>query len=316
MEELVLSFNQRLEAMTAAMGNMMDARVAAAQQQFAQQLAEAQHQFAEALHQQQPAAQPAPPSAADVAQPPVAADRALKSLGIKPKLPEFHGKLGADNVRLFQHKLNMAFNATGVTNDSQKLYIATACLRGAAEQWWLSVVNARGDAVANSMSWDEFCKLVEMEYLPVNFDQLLRTKLDGMRQHRDIHSYINEFRNIVSQLPDMAEADRIFAFIRGAKPNTAARLRESCPATLQEAIRAAERYDNAWYPSNTERRDTPSKLGADAMEIDALNFKPAADGERRIRCYNCNQWGTHISRNCPHPRADKNKPQGNGPSRQ
>ncbi|KAI9135781.1 hypothetical protein BKA69DRAFT_1023706, partial [Paraphysoderma sedebokerense] len=139
--------------------------------------------------------------------------------------------------------------------------------------------------------------------------------------------YINQFRSIVNQITDMADADKIYFFIRGLLPNTKREVIRSQPTTFQNAITAAIASDMNYqsYVNINEPRHKPQPRrqnsnfraqsraptqrhasSAVPMELDNISKgksgKMTADERQRLmkegKCFVCKQKG-HRSRDCP-----------------
>ena len=147
----------------------------------------------------------------------------------------------------------------------------------------------------------------------------IRRRLRSLKQHGRIDTYVHEFRNLVSQVPDMAEADLVANFIEGLKSNTQSELIYRAPATLNESINCALKYEQAKFSrgrleqGNRERQNVrggedhgfrpqeplrenwqSAESSATPMEIGSMTRKVKKND---FTCYYCGKKG-HVSKNC------------------
>jgi hypothetical protein len=207
----------------------MDPAAAAQIQQMAQQIAQLQ-QFA--AQQQQIAAAAAAAAAAPAPAPAAAAPRG------GPRLPPpapFEGSA----VKLDDYSADMQqqFSWYAIVADPDKVRFGVGFLRGAARDWWTNLA-----AGAQPATWDELIAALRARFQPVTTAETARAKLHSLSQGKaSAHDYISAFRRLLVAVPDMAEADRLFAFTRGLNPAIAMQIRVQGIATLEQAIAMATR---------------------------------------------------------------------------
>lgn len=125
----------------------------------------------------------------------------------------------------------------GVSSDRGS---AARALDGTASRWWRLETN-NGQ---HQFSMEEF-KAKNLEcFKPVNAEQRARDKIASMRQTGSAKVYADRFRSAILDIPKMSEAWQLDAFTRGLKPNVRRELERYPTASLNEAIRVAERIDS------------------------------------------------------------------------
>lgn len=234
--------------------------------------------------------------------------------------PTFTGIIGKSNVNKFIDGMERTFKAFGLQDEQRKVYYAVSQLRETASNWWFAQRQQQGataDIWEAMLSWTDFKNMLQKQFQPTDFGQQLRDRLYSLRQQTSVDTYTNMFQDLVSQLPSMSEDDRIYHYIRGLKPNTAAHVRAAQPLTLQDAIEKASTYDHAVFQrgrrtgSSALRRNftTTSPQAPDHMDIDHVNVQPRTTSQpqrenRTIVCYKCQKPG-HIARYCRSPTSSR-----------
>lgn len=246
------------------------------------------------------------------------------SSGLKPQLPTFEGKRGVDNVRKFRAQIETACDATNTRAD-RRVAIAAAQLRGAASEWWYSLIQVEGRDFAQFLSIDEFFRRLEENFMPQNYLDYVYGELEACKQKGDIYEYINRFSNLANQLYGLVnDFVLIKQFTKGLKPQTQYQVIARNPTTLQEAFNVATHYDSAFMTVNMEmrkHRQQPNrqfttlynrqttqqpKTGPTPMEMDALRMRQQQqfnNGQKPkdltdVQCYGCKEMG-HYAYNCP-----------------
>ena len=149
-------------------------------------------------------------------------------------------------------------------NDREAVDFATSRLRGAARQWWNGLASEKTSIDgAGALS-----RALRARFQPVTTERVAREQLRVLHQgSRSINEYIAEFQRLRTLLPDMSEADALFAFESGASPAISLELRKQGSTRLMDAVALAARIGGvtaAAAASSMQGRSTT----ANQMEID------------------------------------------------
>jgi hypothetical protein len=296
-------------------------------QGFQSQLQQMQAQLA----QQQAVASPAPRSPSP----------------LKPAKPEtFDGGKTNSRVDSWLFQLNEYFSACGVHNDMERVAYAGSMLRGAACTWWRQRrTQAAAGTMADITTWHQFYTELRNQFTLINAVKVARDELAALKQTGAVQGYALKFRDITLQIPDITEQEKLDRFTRGLKPRLQRELAIRDPATLDDAIRMAERIDVVdynWLQRNTKpviveshrSRPEPMELGnIEAKPLSAIHRysdnnhpralrpsleskpheiyrKPLTNEERQYlrklgACFKCRKTG-HAINNCPELRQSPN----------
>ncbi|CAI5458056.1 unnamed protein product [Closterium sp. Yama58-4] len=184
-------------------------------------------------------------------------------------------------------------------------------LRGAAATWWQS-------CHATISTWEEFSASLLMNFEPVNTIERACDNLADLRQHRSVAEYINRFRELVLEIPDIPAAEQMDKFKRGLKPKIRTEVELRGAATLDEMIRVAERFDTINFAAyqrfqgrtgqHAVAGPTIRTNGPTPMELGVVDQRTR--NQSTLTCYSCGKVG-HIKRHCPNRRNFERSP-GNG----
>lgn len=232
-------------------------------------------------------------------------------------LATFHGQ-SAESVGTWLFQVERVFTAKGIRGEERKIAFAASALREAALQWFQNI--STSDEV---LTFDDFKDKITAAFQPANFQRVLRRQLKALRQTGSISDYVYEFRNIVGQIKEMAEDDKITYFIDGLKPRTREEINYMAPETLENAIASATRFDAAMFGVNSplprplrqhvsqSSATPPSGLTAasrlyptpissgtvEPMDLDVIDQAKKMEFRRKGLCFKCGQRG-HLSKEC------------------
>ena len=97
--------------------------------------------------------------------------------------------------------------------------------------------------------------------------QLIRSKLNTLKQKGSIETYIQEETNILGDYQDMSDQERIYLFRQGLNPELSRLILRNDPTTFEETIRICLKRETE---NILQQTDTQWNLSEDKMEIDAL----------------------------------------------
>ncbi len=123
----------------------------------------------------------------------------------------------------------------GLPTDSARLVWVASFLQGPALDWWKTLAVKPATVPA-------FGAALRARFQPVNSAEIARAKLLALAQGRGtVQAYVDAFRRLLVRVPDMAESDRIFQFLRGLQPAVATQLRVQGITAVDKAIETAVR---------------------------------------------------------------------------
>ena len=254
---------------------------------------------------------------------------------LRLKFPEvYDGSSTAGAVENFIFDCQMYFQGMETPADKQ-VFLAAGLLTGSAKSWWRYTCLAHGGN-ETLYSWDAFSAELLSRFRAVNSTRHARDKLANLRQDGSVRTYAQTMQELSLQVPGIQDEELLDRFIRGLKPRTRQEVIMREPATFEEAVKLADRYDSLWgsaglhsgfvrptFASNgarTSRAQTPLSFSNPAptrstnpggtgpvpMEIDALRRKPRApltqtERARLVKvggCFYCRQPG-HLIAECP-----------------
>ena len=205
--------------------------------------------------------------------------------------------------------MDQFFQASRTPQELRPTFAATR-LQGAALSWWRHIVTGRAARNEPNLTWDEMRNQVRNQFGLVDAARTARERLDNLRQNESVATYIRTFLELVSQVPDMAEADQTHRFITGLKPELANWVRMARPQNLQETMALAQRVEGSIHPVQPVQPIQPPQLIQPGqpqayMQIDAIqgrsfsshNKNQNQNQNQRARdlqgrkCFHCHQRG-------------------------
>ncbi|POM59604.1 hypothetical protein PHPALM_31632 [Phytophthora palmivora] len=143
-----------------------------------------------------------------------------------------------------------------------------------------------------------------------DFEYDLRERVFCLKQNNSIHDYVFKFQDLMSQTEiAISEMEERFCFQNGLRKETARKIKEYSPHTLQQAIEIASNFEFAHYSGNPPR--APSKPAFSQTDTGFRSSKRNQQHNKRfdskkckndewrktVKCNNCGEV-SHISSQC------------------
>jgi Retrotransposon gag protein len=170
---------------------------------------------------------------------------------------------------LFQ--VEQYFKLINENKEEVKVQYAASLLRGAAATWWRSQTQGQDSQLC---TWEEFKQGLISIFTPINGEQLARDRLANLRQTNTVSGYLQRFRVLCLQIPDITDKEKKDRFIRGLKryPGVEVAIRQ--PASFEDAAKLAATIEQAatTYQQGSFYNHQPApSYGPQPMEIGAMD---------------------------------------------
>lgn len=206
--------------------------------------------------------------------------------------PLFSGVRGGDELAIntWLDALESWFNVAHVDSgaDEERIEIAAASMRGAAQQWWTATrANDTAAVAAGGAStistWAGVVAQLRKAYLPQDparwAMQQLRTLEHGA--NADVQAYTNRFLQLDMLLAGKRqELDRVCSYEQGLPESYRVKSAEKQHATLTAAVEAALALWNAKAVARTQSHSSGTRHGAAAARLSHTQTDEASDDER------------------------------------
>lgn len=235
----------------------------------------------------------------------------------KVREPEvFKGERNALVVESWINSMELYFQLIRATHGQDQLLYALSLLRGDAQLWYSQ--KKIYEAQELPQDWDDFKVLLRKEFVPINSVIQARDKLASLVQGGSVTDYINEFRRLKLQIPDLSQGDALDRFVRGLVKVIRVAVRSRFPTTLADAeslalaIEAASRDEEGF--AVPQQQVVQPKVNYEPMDLDSLREMVNAlagqvrqgngyrggngNGNGGPRCFACGGIG-HMKRECP-----------------
>lgn len=229
----------------------------------------------------------------------------------------FNGERDAIVLEAWIYSLELYFSLVKIDNTQEKLLVGLSLLRNDAQLWYSQM--SAFDSEHTPQDWDELKAALRNEFIPIDAIAKARDGMANLVQVSNVTSYINSFRRLLLQIPDMTPGVAQDKFIRGLKQPLRHAVRSHFPKSLEEAQRVALAIEGAGEDEVVQpNRSNVPQPQYESMDLDAIrelvNAINGGRGGRRnfnagnkprnnsnIKCYNCQGWG-HMQGECPSPR--------------
>ena len=233
-----------------------------------------------------------------------------------PQPPKFKGADKSPRILEWTHQAGQFLKSAGLEHHVTGVWHITNFLSDEAAVWWrlycADVENGRAPMINN---WAELKNLMLSRFTEINRIVAIKDRYHQLSQTGSVSTYISRFRELVVELPDETEWDRVYQFLKGLKPAIQANTRTHKPKTLEQAMDIADEADRAIYRANNRggSRAYPNSggqgrgNGPKPMDLGAVTLSDQ-EKQRCIRdglCFICKK-PDHAARDCP------DKPAGGG----
>ena len=213
------------------------------------------------------------------------------------------------------------FNVVAVPDETSRVAMVGLQLSGDAVHWYQHHYERRPPTSTAEL----FADMIQA-FVPVDRSVFARSELASLVQKRSVDSYIERFRALCLQIPDLSEAERLDRFLRGLKSEVFKEVFLRDPKRLEDAMSIASRLDALGRLTNrraqhSRRPDPHHPPRVDRMDLDNVQVTapiralPAPDAGSQVRrtrltneerqhlrrtgaCFYCRRQG-HMRAQCP-----------------
>ncbi|KAG1177351.1 hypothetical protein G6F36_010832 [Rhizopus arrhizus] len=143
---------------------------------------------------------------------------------------------------------------------------AVTLLKGRSQKWWNHLIQKQEEP----QTWEQFKQGLEYAFKPTYSEQNARDRLANIRQTSSVSEYVDEFQDILLDLPRVSDDEALDRFIRGLKDKTRIHVITREPRSLEESIRYAISYDSAQQSGTVIPQRKFEENPNDPMDLSAL----------------------------------------------
>ncbi|KAG2196840.1 hypothetical protein INT46_005467 [Mucor plumbeus] len=155
----------------------------------------------------------------------------------------YNGERDTVTLNAWIYSLEVYFSLVKIEHPQEKLLYALSLLRKNAQLWYTQI--STFDKNHTPQDWDELKTSLRAEFIPVDAVTKARDNMANLVQTSTVSKYINEFRRLLLQIPDMTEGVAQDKFIRGLTKSLRYAVRSNFPKNLVEAQRIALAIEGA-----------------------------------------------------------------------
>ena len=159
---------------------------------------------------------------------------------------EFYGTEGPVGLLTWFQSMEAILNIIDCA-PADRVKFAASKLQGKALAWWNLQVTMRGQAVMNSLTWEQLKEEMKRERCPRPAVQKLEIELwNHAMKGMELETYAIRFHELCVLVPDMVntEAKKVERFIYGLVPEARLMVTAANPTTLEEAISLSTKLVN------------------------------------------------------------------------
>ncbi|KAH7488446.1 Retrovirus-related Pol polyprotein from transposon 412 [Phytophthora ramorum] len=229
--------------------------------------------------------------------------------------PVYEGKYGEDiELWIFATEQYYANKRHIMEADSSDFVTLISSNLGKSVLNWYRAFITDCERMSVHQTWSLFKRQLRTRFRPKDFEYDLRERMFHLKQKETIHEYVSKFQDLLSQTElEISELEKRFFFQNGLREETAKKIKEESPSTLQDAMEIASNFEFAHYSGKPPR--IPSKSSQSPAESGKRSIKPTSQKPKRFEkkknknddwtktatCNNCGKVG-HISPQCTAPK--------------
>ncbi|KAG1440621.1 hypothetical protein G6F55_013446 [Rhizopus delemar] len=151
-----------------------------------------------------------------------------------PMPSTYNGERNAAVINLWIQEVERYLNFYDVPKTRWISYGVTL-LRDRAQKWW----NQLSQKNEESTTWEKFKVDLEYSFKPSYSEHAARDRLASIKQNRSVAEYVDEFQDVLLDLPRVSDDEALDRFVRGLKDDARIHVLTKEPRSLEEATRFA-----------------------------------------------------------------------------
>lgn len=234
-----------------------------------------------------------------------------------PPLPRYSGDpkkmlVAVWRFRARQHFTMAAIYCGVVVVEQHQVVMCADQFKGRAAAWWTSRIMS-GDIPETMDGLEQALKT----YFELDAQRIkqLRKSYRTAQQKGSVSAYNDYFNDLVVQIPELSEEQKVFDYVCGLKEEIAIKVEETDPETLSEAMSTAldkERYttkrETRHFQVEHHPRGQREKRGEQRFQGASRTPRRSTGSQKdksQVICFSCSKPG-HYANECP-SRSDKKK---------